>query len=87
MSRYYCPFCSSHYQIHKTKSDGVLICGQCGETLMKKHLINLRQVFGTLAATAFIAPLLMMIVFVINDFTKEKPQNNSEFSALFTISN
>tara|TARA_Y100001968_G_scaffold133151_1_gene121477 strand:- start:68 stop:328 length:261 start_codon:yes stop_codon:yes gene_type:complete len=78
MSRYYCPFCSSSYQIYQTKSDGLLICGQCGEPLMKRPLINLRQIFGLLAASAFLAPLLIMIIFVIKDFTKEGLPNNSE---------
>ena len=78
MNRYYCPFCSSRYQFHKTRNDGVLICGLCGEPLMKKPLINARQFFGLVAATAFLAPLLIMIVFVIKDLTEEELNNNSE---------
>ena len=40
MSRYYCPFCSSRYQMHETRTDGVLICKQCGDPLMKRPLLN-----------------------------------------------
>ncbi len=85
MSRYYCPFCSSLSQIHKTKSNYELICNQCGDPLIKKPLISSRQIFGLIAASAFLAPLLIMIIFVINDFTKEKLPNNSESLVLLTI--
>ena len=85
MSRYYCPFCSSSYQFHKTRNDGVLICGLCGDPLIKKPLLNSRRIIGVIAASAFLAPLLIMIVVVINDFTKEKYPNNSESLVLLTI--
>ena len=85
MSRYFCPYCSSNYQIHKTRSDGVLICGQCGDPLMKKPLINSRQIFGLIASSAFLAPLIIMIVFVIKDFTKYEIPKKFESSVLLTI--
>ena len=85
MSRYYCPFCSSRYQFHKTRSDAVLICGQCGDPLIKKNLLNSRQIIGVVAASAFLAPLLLMIIFVINEFTNEKQPLKSESLVLFTI--
>ena len=85
MSRYYCPFCSSRYQFHKTRSDGILICGLCGDPLRKKPLINSIRIIGVVAACAFIAPLLIMIIFVIKDFTKEKLPNNSDSLVLLTI--
>ena len=78
MSRYYCPFCSSRYQFHKTSSDGVLICGLCGDPLVKKPLLNSRRIIGAVAASAFLAPLLIMIIFVITDFTKERLPIDSE---------
>ena len=85
MSRYYCPFCSSHYQFHKTRSDGVLICGLCGDPLIKKTFINPRRIIGSVAASAFLAPLLIMIFFIVKDFTKEKLPNNSESIVLLTF--
>ena len=85
MSRYYCPFCSSRYQFHKTRSDGVLICGQCGDPLLKKPLLNSRRIIGLVAASAFLAPLLIMIIFVLNDFTKESLPKNSESLVLLTM--
>ena len=85
MNRYYCPFCSSRYQFHKTRSDGVLICGQCGDPLLKKSLVNSRRIFGIVAASAFLAPLLIMIIFVFKDLTKDKLPNNSESIILLNI--
>ncbi|WP_269617039.1 hypothetical protein [Prochlorococcus marinus] len=87
MSRYYCPFCSSRYQFHKTRSDGALICGLCGDQLVKKPLLNSRRIIGAVAASAFLAPLLIMIIFIIKDFSKEKLPNNSDSLVLLTIDN
>ena len=84
MSRYYCPFCSSRYQFHKTRSDGVLICGLCGDDLVKKPLLTSRRLIGVVAALAFLSPLLIMIIFVIDDFTKQKFPNNTESLVLLT---
>ena len=85
MSRYYCPFCSSRYQFHQTRSDGVLICGLCGDPLIKKPLLNSRRIIAVVAASAFLAPLLITIIFVIKDLTKEKPPNNFESLVLLNI--
>ena len=85
MSRYYCPFCSSRYQFHKTRSDGVLICGLCGDPLFKKPLLNSRRIIGAVAASAFLSPLLIMIIFVIKDFSKEQHPSNSDSLVLITI--
>ena len=87
MSRYYCPFCPSLYQFHKTRSDGVLICGLCGDPLVKKPLLNSRRIIGAVAASAFLAPLVIMIIFVIQDFSKEKLPNNSDSLVLLTFDN
>jgi len=85
MSRYYCPFCSSRYQFHRTRSDGVLICGLCRDPLIKKPLLNSRRIIGVVAASAFLAPLLIMIIFIIKDFTNEEDFNNSESLVHFYI--
>ena len=78
MSRYYCPFCSTRYQFQRTRNDGLFICGQCGDPLMKKTLINSRQIIGLVAVSAFLAPLLIMTVFVVKDFTEKTLPNNSQ---------
>ena len=85
MSLYYCPFCSSRYQFHKTRCDGVLICGLCGDPLIKKPLLNSRRIIGLVAVSSFLAPLIIMIIFVIKDFPKEKLPDNSESLVLLNI--
>ena len=85
MSHYHCPFCSSRFQFHKTRRDGVLVCGLCGDPLVKKPLLNSRRIVGVVAASAFIAPLLVMIILVINDFTNEKLPSNTELLVQLTI--
>ena len=87
MTRFYCPFCSSLYQFHKTRSDGVLICGLCGEPLVKKPLLNSRRIIAAVSASTFLAPLLIMIIFIIKDFSKEKLPNNSDSLVLLTFDN
>jgi len=85
MRKYYCPFCSSLYEFHTNSSDGGLICGHCGDPLVKKPLLNSSRIIGVVAASAFLAPLLIMIIFVIKEFSKEKLPNNSESLVLLTI--
>jgi len=41
MVRYYCPYCNPKYQFQKQSSKGNLICGLCGEDLVKKPFIRL----------------------------------------------
>jgi len=62
-----------------------LICGQCEDPLIKKPLLNSRRIIGVLAASAFLAPLLIMIIFVITDFSREKHPDNSDSLVLLTI--
>ena len=85
MSRYYCPFCSTRYQFQKTRSDGLFICGQCGEPLMKKPLINSRQIIALFSVSAFLAPLLIMTVFAVKNFNKEYLPNNSQSLDLLVL--
>ena len=87
MNRYYCPFCSQRYQFHKTSSNGVLICGLCGDPLIKRSLLNSKRIIGVVAASAFLAPLLIMIIFVINDINKEKLPKTSESLVILTVNN
>ena len=62
-----------------------MICGLCGDPLVKKPLLNSRRIIGVVAAFAFLAPLLIMIIFVIKDFSREKLPNNSDSLVLLTI--
>ena len=85
MSSYYCPFCSPRYQFHKTRIDGVLICGLCADPLVKKPLLSSRRIFGIVAASVFLTPLLISIIFVLKKPTKQIQPRTSESLVLSTI--
>jgi len=61
-----------------------LICGQCGDPLLKKPLLNTRKIFGFIAASAFLAPLLIMFVYVLKESFKDSQPMNSESIVLLT---
>ncbi len=50
MVQYYCPYCNPKYQFQKQSSNGTLICGLCGEDLIKKPFIRLNQIIAERAA-------------------------------------
>ncbi|AAP99750.1 MULTISPECIES: Zn ribbon-like protein [Prochlorococcus] len=76
MSKYYCPYCNPHYQFHTRRKDGALICGLCGDPLIKSKLIKSTQLFALIAAFAFVSPLIIMVLTFIND-QRNNHQNNS----------
>ena len=41
MTDYYCPYCNPKYQFQKRSTNGSLICGLCGDPLLKKPLIKI----------------------------------------------
>ncbi|WP_063414411.1 hypothetical protein [Prochlorococcus marinus] len=83
MSRYHCPFCSSRYQIHQQRADGVMVCGQCGDPLVKVPFIRPTQIVGLVAAAAFIAPLLLMVFVFIQD--EQRPELKRPLSTMAAV--
>ena len=68
MSKYLCPYCNPKYQF-VTKSDaGKLICGLCGEEIIKKSFINIRQIISFVIVITFVFPLFY--VFAISLINK-----------------
>ena len=76
MNRYYCPYCSKRYQFTKPSKDGLIVCGLCGEPVVKIPLIKPIQIFALIAASAFITPLFLMIFSFIKYPEKQKPNIN-----------
>ena len=76
MSSYYCPYCSPKYQFQKMRSDGTLVCGLCGDPLLKTVLIKPTQFFALIVILAFIAPLIIM---VITFFNGQKEPTQSQY--------
>ncbi len=75
MNRYYCPYCSPIYQFHIERDDGVMICGQCGDPLVEKKIIKSKQIFAMISITAFIAPLIMMVLTFIDNNNDSSEQS------------
>ena len=67
MVRYYCPYCNPRYQFQKQSSKGTLICGLCGEDLVKKPFIRLNQIIALVAASSLLLPLIYTFIFLIKN--------------------
>ena len=67
MVRYYCPYCNPKYQFQKQSSKGTLICGLCGEDLVKKPFIGLNQIISLVAASSLLVPLIYTLNFLIKN--------------------
>ncbi len=61
MDNYYCPYCSSRYQIHLKRPDGVMVCGQCGDPLRRSSVIKPLQITALLTVVGMIAPLIALL--------------------------
>ena len=59
---YYCPYCQNKDIIREQNPKVILICGTCGEQVIKIQPIRATQVFSILLASAFLAPLIAMIL-------------------------
>ena len=67
MVQYYCPYCNPKYQFQKQSSNGILICGLCGEDLEKKPFIRLNQIIALVAASSLLLPLIYTFIFLIKN--------------------
>ncbi len=76
MNLYRCPYCSPKHQIHIQDNNGILICGNCGDPLIKENPFKVNRVISLVLAIAFITPLLIIIASVINNLNQKTPQND-----------
>ena len=63
-----------------------MVCGQCGDPLVKVPLIRPTQIVGLVAAAAFIAPLLLMVFVFIQDQKRPQPKRPLSTMAAVTTS-
>ena len=84
MVRYYCPYCNPQYQFQKQSSKGTLICGLCGEDLVKKPLIKFNQIIALIAASSLLLPLIYTFIFLIKNQINP-PNKNYQANRTFTI--
>ena len=84
MVRFYCPYCNPKYQFQSQSSKGTLICGLCGETLIKKPFIRLNQVIAMVAASSLLLPLIYTLIFLIKNQINP-PNKNYQANSNLTI--
>ena len=80
MSRYYCPYCNSKYQFKSISNTGKILCGLCGEEMIKKSFINIKQIISLTIVITFVLPLFYTFVLsIINkkDFKKDIYQSSN----------
>ena len=67
MNNYYCPYCNPKYQFQKKSTSGELICGLCGEPLVKKPLIKINQIIAIVASLSLVLPLIYTFIILIKN--------------------
>ena len=85
MVRYYCPYCNPKYQFQKQSLKGTLICGLCGEDLVKKPIIRLNQIIALIAALSLVLPLIYTFIFLIKNQINQPNKNYQANSILMII--
>lgn len=67
MSKYFCPYCNSKYQFKSMSNSGKLLCGLCGEEMIKKSFLNVKQIVSLIIVATLILPLFYtFIISIIN---------------------
>ena len=74
MNKYYCPYCNPKYQF-PLENYGKLVCGLCGEDLIKKPIIQIKQLIALLLVFSFSFPLIFIIFSSIIKTGKDQKEN------------
>ena len=74
MDKYYCPYCNPKYQF-PIENYGKLVCGLCGEDLIKKPIIQIKQLIALLLVFSFSFPLVFIIFSSIINTGKDQKEN------------
>ncbi len=73
MNKYYCPYCNPKYQF-PLENYGKLVCGLCGEDLIKKPIIQIKQLIALLLVFSFSFPLIFIFSSIIKT-NKDQKEN------------
>ena len=74
MNKYFCPYCNPKYQI-PLKNYEKLVCGLCGEDLIKKPIIQIKQLVALLLVFSWSFPLIFIISSSIINTDKNQKGN------------
>ena len=87
MNNYYCPYCNPKYQFHKRLTNGVLVCGLCGDPLVKKRFIKINQIVAIFASISLVLPLIYTFIFLIkNQINPSRRNYKANVSSIQKIS-
>ena len=67
MNNYYCPYCNPKYQFQKKSTSGELICGLCGDPLVKKQFIKINKIIAIVASFSLVLPLIYTFIILIKN--------------------
>ena len=67
MNNYYCPYCNPKYQFQKKSTSGELICGLCGDPLIKRQFIKINQIIAIVASLSLVLPLIYTFIILIKN--------------------
>ena len=67
MNNYYCPYCNPKYQFHKNSTSGEILCGICGDPLVKKPFIKINQIISILASFTLVLPLIYSLIILFRN--------------------
>ena len=67
MKNYYCPYCNPKYQFYKKSKTGELICGLCGDPLVKKPMIKINKLIAIIASLSLLLPMIYTLIFLIKN--------------------
>ena len=65
MSKYFCPYCNSKYQLKSMSNKGNILCGICGEEMIKKSFITIKQIVSLIIVATLTLPLFYTFVISI----------------------
>ena len=81
MNKYYCPYCNPKYQF-PLENYGKLVCGLCGEDLIKKPIIQIKQLISLLLVFSFSFPFLFIVFSSIINTGKDQKENFANINSL-----
>ena len=65
MAKFFCPYCNPKYQFISNKNTDKLICGLCGEEMLKQSFFNIRQMVSLIIIITFLLPLFYSFFILI----------------------
>jgi transcription elongation factor Elf1 len=83
MKNYYCPYCNPKYQLQKRSTSGKLICGLCGDPLIKRQFIKINQIVAIVASLSLVLPLIYTFIILIKNQVNPPRRNYQAYTNLF----